>query len=177
MVFHRLLTFNFCECILLILNETKIVFIVFVEVDMIITKEVYDLINGSIPEGPPETGGILGSTKDEIIDVVIMDVLRFPVERMCSYTPNVGFLNMNIEKWSNNSISFRGVFHTHFMGVDTLSHADRQYIELIMKAMPDTVKILYFPIFVLPKREIVCYRATFRNDKTEIQREETIIKI
>lgn len=144
---------------------------------MIIDKETYNTINNSITGDPPETGGIIGSADGEIIDKVIIDVPELPAERMCSYAPNVDFLNKNIEIWQNEGIVFKGVFHTHFMGVKTLSCADKQYINAIMNAMPDEIKYLYFPVFVLPDRRLVCYKATFKEGKTNIMRDEVKIKI
>jgi len=144
---------------------------------MIIDKNTYNLINSSITGEPPETGGIIGSTDGELIDKVVMDVPESPGEYMCYYAPNVDFLNKNIEIWQNEGIEFKGVFHTHFVGVETLSCSDKQYIVAIMRAMPEEIKYLYFPIFVLPDQKMVCYKASLNDCDIEIVRDEVRIKI
>ena len=40
-----------------------------------------------------------------------------------------------------------------------LSYQDRNYIHNIMECMPLMIKELYFPIIVLPKFEILVYKA------------------
>lgn len=144
---------------------------------MKILKSVLDIINNSVADFPPETGGILGSSDGLIIDKVVMDEYDLNNQKFCSYFPNVKFLNSNIEIWQKNGIDFKGIFHTHFFGVETLSDGDKQYIDAIMKAMPESVKELYFPIFVLPNRELFCYKAKKNDSGTEISFDETVLVI
>lgn len=141
---------------------------------MIIAQSITDIINRSVSDLPPETGGILGSTDGIRIDRVVMDLPRGDQLKMCAYFPNVAFLNQTIAQWLANGVSFMGIFHTHFFGVKTLSFGDRKYINEIMKAMPSAVDTLYFPLFVLPEREMICYKALRTNRTAEI-REETVI--
>lgn len=56
-------------------------------------------------------------------------------------------------------ITFYGIFHTHFFGVNTLSIGDKNYIESIMKSMPISIEKLFFPIVVMPQKEIAGYEA------------------
>lgn len=143
---------------------------------MKILKSVISTINDSISGLPPETGGILGKHDNELIDEVVMDSLEPANTRPCSYFPNVVFLNQNIKLWQDDGILFAGIFHTHFGGVKTLSCGDRKYINAIMRAMPQQINTLYFPVFVLPDRELVCYKATRSNGIIDIQAEELVIK-
>lgn len=138
---------------------------------MRILKSVIDTIDRSITDIPPETGGILGSRDNELIDEVVMDLPASTNTRACSYYPNVDFLNHTIELWQRNDISFMGIFHSHFVGVRTLSGGDVKYINAIMSAMPQSVEALYFPVFVLPDRELVCYRAKKTKGAVEIMTE------
>lgn len=69
------------------------------------------------------------------------------------------FFNCCIEGWANKGIAFSGIIHTHFAGIKTLSQGDLLYIEKIMKAIPEGVNKIYFPILVLPEMEIVSYYA------------------
>lgn len=141
---------------------------------MRVSKRVIDTINASISDIPLETGGILGSRNKEIIDEVIMDIKNPYASMKCSYTPNVIFLNQKISLWQNESVTFKGVFHTHYFGVRTLSCGDRKYITEIMEGLPECIDYLYFPIFVLPDRALVCYKA-IRADKDILIQEEPLI--
>lgn len=126
---------------------------------MKILNSVLSEINAAISDIPPETGGILGSTDGDIIDRLVMDhPAEIPAKR-CAYAPNTDFLNQCIGQWQESRIAFRGIFHTHFGSVRTLSCSDVKYINAIMAAMPDSIHFLYFPVFVLPDRVLVCYQA------------------
>lgn len=143
---------------------------------MRVLKSVIDIIDGSISDYPPETGGILGSCDDGVISEVVVDLPNAENIRPCSYFPNVDFLNSKIRLWQNKGVSFKGIFHTHFCGVRTLSEGDKKYIKAIVNAMPSEIKILYFPIYVLPDREMVCYKAVNSNGIIGIQGEDLIIE-
>ncbi|MBO5382706.1 MAG: hypothetical protein J6A30_00215 [Ruminococcus sp.] len=143
---------------------------------MKITHSVLAEINTAVQDYPYETGGILGSSNGKVIDKLIMDHPSGTPERLCSYSPNTGFLNHCINKWQESNVSFMGIFHTHFVGVKTLSHGDKKYINTIMATMPDTIEYLYFPVFVLPERILVCYKAQRVCDEVEISSEELEIE-
>ncbi len=143
---------------------------------MVISREAFEKISEAVPDEPPETGGIIGSSHGEIIDSVVMDNSGFSEGKVCSYSPNVDFLNNYIAEWQNDGLSFKGLFHTHFASVETLSCADKHYISAIMNAMPRTIKYLYFPIFVLPDRRIVGYRAEREVNITRITHDPVIVQ-
>jgi len=142
---------------------------------MKITKTVLYELNNMISDNPPETGGILGSKYDNIITDVIMDKVNKSSDKICCYEPNVDFLNQHINKWCEKGIDFKGIFHTHFVGVKTLSCADKIYISVIMKNMPAEITYLYFPVFVLPNREFVCYKAEKSDKEIKISCEDVIV--
>ncbi len=129
---------------------------------MIIEVSALKKIDLSISDFPPETGGILGSLDGSIVTDVIIDEKEMPSQHACSYAPNVEFLNACLYDWMLEGKYFMGIFHTHFCGVRTLSFADKKYIVDIMNAMPQEINSLYFPIFVLPDRELICYKAVKR---------------
>ncbi len=141
---------------------------------MKILKCTYESINHTLSEKPYETGGILGSSNDDVIDEFILDI-TIPTKQKCAYYPNVRFLNNEIEKWSDKKIIFCGIIHTHFFDVCTLSDEDKEYIDAIMQAMPKHIKKLYFPLFLLPSKKLIAYSATLSCGKTIISQEETII--
>ncbi|MBR5272317.1 MAG: hypothetical protein IKU25_02840 [Clostridia bacterium] len=131
---------------------------------MTITKNVINRINAMISDEPPESGGIIGEGELEIISEVIFDVRQAVTPSYCFYSPNVEFLNSKIEVWQRENILFRGLFHTHFGNTRSLSVADKKYIIEIMNNMPECIQYLYFPIFVLPDREFVVYKAEKNNN-------------
>lgn len=130
---------------------------------MKIHKNTLKQINDFVPDKPPEVGGILGSRENGIITDIIFDRNQLSNNKMCYYAPNVDYLNQCIKEWHNSNIQFKGIFHTRFAGVKTLSEADQKYIYEIMKCMPQEIRQLYFPIFVIPERELICYIADREN--------------
>lgn len=142
---------------------------------MRVTEAVINKLNKLISDELPEIGGIIGSVKEGIITEVIMDEISASPNIMCHYEPNVDFLNQYIAEWLDNGIEFKGVFHTHFSGVRTMSYADKKYINAIMRNMPQSIKYLYFPIFVLPDRKFICYKAEIINNEIYIYQEEVTI--
>lgn len=143
---------------------------------MTITSDLLEIINRSIADYPPESGGILGSGNGEIIDNVVFDIPDHESSMGCAYSPDVDFLNKSIKQWSGDGIRFMGIFHTHFYGVQTLSCADKHYIDTIMQAMPEEINCLYFPVYVLPERKFVGYSATRKSGCVEIQQEILYIR-
>lgn len=117
-----------------------------------------------------ETGGILGSKDNEAITDIVFD-LGINQNHPCSYTPDTDYLNDVIMQWENDSIMFCGIFHTHFCNVKSLSNGDKRYIYEILKSMLPDVKSLYFPIYILPDKELVPYLAYIDNDNLGIKEE------
>ncbi len=143
---------------------------------MKISKESFLFIKNNLDNLNFECGGILGSSGNEIMDNVILDEISDSITRRCSYSPNVDFLNSCILQWQSENIRFLGMFHTHFVGVKTLSDADKKYIELIMSAMPDEIEYLYFPVFVLPDRKLCGYVAKKCFNEVRILPDDVIIE-
>lgn len=139
---------------------------------MTIQKNTYEQIIKVLPEHPPEFGGLLGG-KDSIICATELDY-GIPGE-MCGYAPDVYRLNNVIKKWRQEGIYFMGIFHTHFFHVRTLSEPDKKYIIEILNSMPERITMLYFPVAVLPEREIVPYIAVRQNPDVLIQEDKLII--
>ena len=138
------------------------------------TKSALEFIHKQISDTPPETGGILGSRDGIVVSEVIMDKPK-GAQYACFYAPDIEFFNTCIEQWQKENIAFAGIFHTHFFDVGTLSDADKEYITSIMNAMPDEITELFFPIYTLPKRELICYRAVKHGDSIRILSENKTI--
>lgn len=143
---------------------------------MEISQSIIDIINASILDLPVETGGILGSQNGNLINEVVLDLQEPSAAKRCSYSPNVAFLNRNIELWQKEDVVFKGIFHTHYFGVKTLSCGDRAYINEIMLSMPEGVNSLYFPVYVMPERQMICYKAVRTGKTVCIQTEKVVIE-
>jgi len=140
---------------------------------VVISKEAYHKMVDSIKSIPPEEGGILGSVSGVIKFIELDKGVNSP--KACSYSPDVSHLNSIISKWEKANISFQGIFHSHFFGIDTLSKGDIRYIETIMKSMPKTIDNLLFPIVVMPEKKLVVYCAYKIDGSIKIKRDRLII--
>lgn len=141
---------------------------------MIIGNTVYKAIMETIPMHPPEAGGILGIDKN-IVTCFEYDN-RIKTDKLCTYVPDVVYLNNVIEKWKEQNILFCGMFHTHFFGVRTLSQGDKRYINHILSAMPKTINRLYFLIVLPETKEMVVYMAIRDGRKINIVEDAMEIK-
>jgi len=119
-------------------------------------REIYNKVLNSIPPIPHETGGILGGNNG-VVTEFIFD-MGLPGGDIGHYYPNTDKLNSALVEWQKFGIEFYGIVHSHFNFDNSLSLDDELYIRKIMMAMPDTIKMLYFPI-VLPRKEILPFKA------------------
>lgn len=142
---------------------------------MKIRQEVYDKISAVANSMNLEIGGILGSSKNGIVTDMVADLPDNAVGCKFDYSPNIDFLNTQIENWSENNIDFLGLFHTHFSGSKNLSDADVEYIKAIMNASKGIVEYLYFPLFTLPDNELTVYKAYFNDADIAVDKDELII--
>lgn len=141
---------------------------------MQIDQRIYEDILAVVKDEPPETGGILGE-KDGWIAYVEYDE-GLNSDKKCSYTPNTKELNKVIQLWKKHGITFCGIFHCHYFGVDTLSNGDKEYIITIMNSMPESIAKLYFPLVVLPQRRIIAYLAVKEKGQVNIYQEKIIFQ-
>lgn len=131
--------------------------------EMRIKREVCKQIEALKDFKGGECGGILGSTDGKVIDTIEPD--RPSEGDGFTYSPDVVHLNGVIARWHSTGIRFCGFFHTHLFNVNNLSEQDRIYIEEIMRTVPDRYGRLFFPVYVIPKGELVAYCAERnRND-------------
>lgn len=139
---------------------------------MIIKENILDKISKISNSNDSEIGGILGSSKNEIITDMIEDI---PVETESfrfEYHPNISLLNKKIEEWAENNIVFSGIFHTHFSGAHMLSDVDTEYIKALMNNVRGVIDYLYFPVFTMPDNKLNVYKAYFLSDKIIIDKDE-----
>lgn len=123
---------------------------------MKIHNETLNEVLNQMPIVPPEAGGIIGGKEGQ---VSLWEYDAGYLAKGCSYCPNVNFLNDIIESWIDRGYDFMGILHVHFGGSKCLSSGDKKYIEKIMKAMPDSIEKLYFPIVVQPNKQLFSYMA------------------
>ena len=123
---------------------------------MKIHNETLNEVLNQMPIVPPEAGGIIGG-KEGLISLWKYDAGY--IAKGCSYCPNVNFLNEVIATWMDIDYDFMGIVHVHFGGSKYLSDGDKKYIKKIMKAMPDSIEKLYFPIVVQPEKQLFSYMA------------------
>lgn len=126
---------------------------------MKIYRAIYEKLLSELPEYPPEVGGILGSSKDVIVQYWLDKGIGSSEQKICSYTPDTQEMNRKISEWYDNEIAFEGIFHVHFGSNAGLSEGDITYIKQIMNHMPEAVDKLYFPIITMPERKIHVYVA------------------
>ena len=131
---------------------------------MEILSEIYSTILNA-PFVPPETGGIIGGVGG-IITSFLFDE-GHSVNDHAAYIPDIELINSRIQRWQEEGISFYGMYHTHPDHQETLSGDDVLYIKEIMRAMPDNVPFLYFPV-VIPKQKIIPYKATIVKDTVDL---------
>lgn len=135
---------------------------------MRIEKTILDELINRTPALPPESGGILGGQNGVITH-------RFPdsgLSRMpAGYAPNAAVLNAAIARWSAEGVALYGIYHSHYPRDRLLSQGDMAYIETLMDSLPPSIRSLYFPI-VLPRKEVIAYRADRSGGTLQIVREK-----
>ena len=135
---------------------------------MIITKDVFKKIEKIAHSKDVEIGGILGMKTNNVVSYFVADLPENGFGCRFDYSPNIDFLNTQIEKWAENDIQFIGLFHTHFSGSKNLSYADIEYVKEIMMASKGIAECLYFPLFTLPDNELTAYKACYNGEEIVI---------
>ncbi len=137
---------------------------------MYITKEVYNKIVYNTPKPPPEMGGAIFQ-KSGVVSHFVID------SGLCEYgkyTPDVNFLNEQIEQFVEKGYEFCGIFHSHFPFGENLSDDDKKYIEIITLSLENQCGKLYFPI-VLPNDKLISYCSYVKEGKVIILNDNLFI--
>lgn len=132
---------------------------------MKVKKDIYKKIL-DCPAVPPETGGIIGKRMGVVCEY-FFDQGDLELSSAV-YRPDIRKLNDCIENWRKSDIVFCGIVHSHLSGQETLSLDDWGYINIIMEAMPEFIRYLYFPI-VIPGMKIISYKVTRGNGSISLQ--------
>ena len=139
---------------------------------MKIKKIVLDVIAGAYPTVPPEEGGILGMYKNVVC--AYSHDKGYGNNDFAVYEPNINKLNEVLSLWSQKSIDFGGIVHSHLPGQNTLSKADIDYIARVF-ASGTTSERLYFPVFLPDTHELIPYLAINANDKINIHKDTLVV--
>lgn len=121
-----------------------------------------------------EIGGIIGG-KNGLVTVYAVDKNQ-KSQHPCTYIPDVAMLNRIIKQWYQEGLVLMGVFHTHHFGVRTLSKGDKAYIQQVMSGAPPEVSKMYFPVIVMPAKEVVTYTAERIDSGIQITEEQITFK-
>ena len=132
---------------------------------MIIMENIYIDVMEKCASNHIETGGILGGRNGIIFKFEFDKGTN--LSSVQHYYPNIERLNDCLENWRLEDIDFYGIVHSHIYKLKELSSDDMLYIQAIMRAMPEQIQFLFFPI-VLTGGKMLSFKATRHNNKISI---------
>ena len=119
---------------------------------LLIRESVIKNIFSTIGIHTPESGGILGSNRENIITHFEFD--KYNVGNKNSYIPNIQYLNNIITNiWSSNNIKFCGLIHSHPVLYSHPSRGDIEYGKVVIEAFEYLNKI-YLPILGIENKNL-----------------------
>jgi len=107
-----------------------------------ISSNVLNQLAETISRFPAEKGGMLGGLSRNKVTKFVFD--QDAQVSGVEYTPNIDFLNRELEQWWNKSIQLIGIIHTHPPSFMQPSSADLEYSKRILDIFTD------LPYFFLP---------------------------
>ena len=116
-----------------------------------ILAPVLDEIVATIAAQPPESGGLLGGSRDE------QRISRYLFDNSAgtsgaTYSPNTDVINATLDLWDDNGgDKIIGFIHSHPGGYDQPSPGDQVYAARILQAIPAMARI-FLPIAVFKGR-------------------------
>jgi len=133
-----------------------------------IKKQVLIEIGNSIGIHRPETGGILGCSKDGVISHFLFDYNDKSTSY--KYVPSVDYLNEYMENnWYNNGITFCGMVHSHPNNAQSLSCGDLMYAKQIIESFNNLEHLYLLLTFVTEETVNIRYFKTFLNESHVIE--------
>jgi len=111
-----------------------------------------EMIKNSLGSKEYETGGMLGSNNDDVIDTFFYDEGRG--ESKTDYYPYVELWQRKLAEWDASKITFRGIIHSH-VNNDKLSDRDIKMAREILRI--NSLQSILMPIFLINRAEIVWY--------------------
>lgn len=100
-----------------------------------------------------ESGGLLGSSKDGVIDSYYFDEGK--INLTDKYVPKVETMNVVLEEWSERNIKFIGIIHSHLEDA-AISSKDIIMARKIL-AINDSLESVLMPVYTLKDKKIRWY--------------------
>lgn len=99
-----------------------------------------------------ESGGLLGSNNNDVIDTFFYDEGRG--ESRTDYYPYVELWQEKLAEWETSKIIFRGIIHSH-VNDEKLSERDIEMAREIIRI--NSLQSILMPVFLINRAEIVWY--------------------
>ena len=122
-----------------------------------ISQKIINDIDFSFADSIFESGGLLGSRNNALIDVFYYDKGRRSDEN--EYVPDVDVLQQQLLMWDKTHIKFKGMIHSHTIS-DRLSPRDIQMARKILCI--NKLSEILMPIYLISEQRIIWYEV--RND-------------
>lgn len=139
------------------------------------SKEVLFAIYDSIGALTPEQGGMLGTSNGVEVDNYIFD--DEAEVGFATYTPNIEFLQKELNDWRENSVELIGFVHSHPTGFIFPSSADVEYAKRIINEIDSDY--LFLPIInTVPETglfEIYPYIVTLKKGKAKYHKVKLLV--
>lgn len=119
-----------------------------------VIEDISRLLGGT----PYETGGLIGSSDNDVIDSFCFIEGRESSTK--EYIPNVELMQQNILKWDEQSIHFRGIIHSHLDN----QHLSVKDIEMARKIINiNSLRRILLPVFVVKGQRLIWYEVGVDN--------------
>lgn len=120
-----------------------------------VSRETIEKISRFLDSTQYESGGLIGSSNGEMIDVFYYD--KGKRSNTYEYIPDVNKLQRQLLNWDEAHIIFQGIIHSHSIS-DRLSPRDIQMAREILNM--NKLSKLYMPIYLLNARKFFWYEVS-----------------
>lgn len=121
-----------------------------------------------------EIGGLLGA---DFYGNIVRTVIDKGIDDRSKYVyyPNIMLFNRVIIEWADLNIRFGGIFHTHYAHDAFLSDEDIKYIERLFDEVKNEIEVLYFPILLVPSKQLIPFKVIKGSNETCLIERDTLI--
>ncbi|WP_034451181.1 hypothetical protein [Butyrivibrio sp. AE2032] len=119
---------------------------------LLVSQNIICDIYSSFSNSCYESGGLIGSKEDNVIDSFYYD--KGKEERRHDYIPNVDELQHQLSIWNKEQIEFRGIIHSH-LRCGELSQKDVNMARRVLEL--NNIPSILMPIYIINKQIIVWY--------------------
>lgn len=123
------------------------------QLDLIkVSKSVIEDIINSLGKTPYETGGLIGSSDNNVIDSFCF--IEGRDSSATEYIPNVELMQQGIMMWDEKHIRFKGIIHSHL----DYQHLSVKDIEMARKILSiNSLSNILLPVFVVQGQRLIWY--------------------